>query len=108
MTLYGYLAMQHARKWETLWLQRGRLLGLYDELSAFLSQLNLYRGKGLTLSHELALFLQLYNGHSWIRATGTHKHTCTYTNMNLTDHDAFLMTIALRSTPNCNSLSTIV
>ena len=48
----------------------GRLLGLYDELSSFLSQLNLYRGKGLTLSHELALFLQLYNGHSWTRATG--------------------------------------
>ena len=48
----------------------GHLLGLYDELSTFLSQLNLYRGKGLTLSHELALFLQLYNGHSWTRATG--------------------------------------
>ena len=48
----------------------GRLLGLYDELSTFLSQLNLYRGKGLSLSHELALFLQLYNGHSWTRATG--------------------------------------
>ena len=43
----------------------GRLLGLYDELATFLTQLNLYRGKGLALSHELALFLQLYNGHSW-------------------------------------------
>ena len=42
----------------------GRLLGLYDELSSFLTQLNLSRGKGLTHSHELALFLQLYNGHS--------------------------------------------
>ena len=42
----------------------GRLLGLYDELATFLTQLNLYRGKGLALSHELALFLQLYNGHS--------------------------------------------
>ena len=41
-----------------------RLLGLYDEFSTFLSQLNLYRGKDFTLSHELALFLQLYNGHS--------------------------------------------
>lgn len=49
---------------------KGRLLGLYDELSSFLSQLNLYRGKGVTLSHELALFFQLYNGHSWTRATG--------------------------------------
>ena len=48
-----------------------RLLGLYDELSAFLTQLNLYRGKGIMLSHELALFLQLYNGHSWNRSTGT-------------------------------------
>ena len=37
----------------------GRPLGLYDELTSFLTQLNLYRGKGLTLSHELALFLQL-------------------------------------------------
>ena len=50
----------------------GRLLGLYDEMSTFLSQLNLYRGKGLNMSHELALFLQLYNGHSWTRTTGTH------------------------------------
>ncbi len=50
----------------------GRLLGLYDELSTFLTQLNLYRGKGLSLSHELAIFLQLYNGHSWTRATGMH------------------------------------
>ena len=47
-----------------------RLLGLYDELTSFLTQLNLYRGKGLTMSHELALFLQLYNGHAWTRATG--------------------------------------
>ena len=48
----------------------GRLLGLYDELSTFLTQLNLYRGKGLNLSHEMALFLQLYNGHSWTHSTG--------------------------------------
>ena len=45
-------------------------IGLYDELSTFLSQLNLYRGKGLNLSHELALFLQLYNGSAWTRNTG--------------------------------------
>ena len=49
---------------------RGRLLGLYDELSTFLTQLNRYRGKGRTLLHELALFLQLFNGHSWTRSTG--------------------------------------
>lgn len=48
----------------------GRLLGLYDELSTFLTQLNLYRGKGLNLSHEMALFLQLYNGHLWTHSTG--------------------------------------
>ncbi len=47
-----------------------RLLGFYDELSAFLSQINLYRGRGLSDSHELALFLQLYNGHPWRRDTG--------------------------------------
>ena len=51
----------------------GRLLGLYDELSSFLTQLNLSRGKGLTPSHELALFLQLYNGHAWTRSTGKQK-----------------------------------
>ena len=58
----------------------GRLLGLYDELSTFLTQLNLYCGKGLNLSHEMALFLQLYNGHSWTRSTGTllHIHTLLY------------------------------
>ena len=55
----------------------GCLLGLYDELSTFLTQLNLYKGKGLTFSHELALFLQLYNGHSWNRSTGIIS-ACTF------------------------------
>jgi hypothetical protein len=49
-----------------------RLLGLYDELAAFLSQIKLYRGGGLSESHELALFLQLFNGHHWRRDTGEH------------------------------------
>ena len=49
---------------------RGCLFGLFDELSTFLTQLNLYHGKGLAVSHELALFLQLYNGSSWNRQTG--------------------------------------
>ena len=40
----------------------GCFFGLYDELSTFLAQINLYRGKGLAVSHELALFLQPYNG----------------------------------------------
>ena len=47
-----------------------QLQGFYDELSAFLTQINLYRGHGLSDSHELALFLQLYNGHSWRHDTG--------------------------------------
>ena len=47
-----------------------RLLGFYDELSSFLTQINLYRGRGLSDSHELSLFLQLYNGHPWRRDTG--------------------------------------
>ena len=48
------------------------LLGMYDELSTFLAQINVYRGKGLTDSHEheLSTFLSLYNGKSWTRATG--------------------------------------
>jgi len=56
----------------------GRILGIYDELTTFLTQLNVYQGKGLSNSHELALFLQLYNGHAWNRNTGivcAHIHT---------------------------------
>lgn len=55
-----------------------RILGMYDELITFLTQLlitfltqlNVYQGKGLSNSHELALFLQLYNGHAWTMNTG--------------------------------------
>ena len=47
-----------------------RLLGLYDDFSAFLSQTNLYRGRTISESHELSLFLQLFNGHPWRRDTG--------------------------------------
>ena len=47
-----------------------RLLGFYDELSAFLTQINLYKGRNLSDSHELALFLQLFSGHPWRRETG--------------------------------------
>ena len=47
-----------------------KLLGLYDELSTFLSQINVYRGKGLSESHDFATFLSLYNAKSWMRATG--------------------------------------
>ena len=43
--------------------------GLYDELSMFLTQLNVFRARGLTESHELAVFLKLYGGDSWTRRT---------------------------------------
>lgn len=49
-----------------------RLLGFYDELLAFLTQINLCRGHQLSDSHEIALFLQLYNGHPWRRDTGSY------------------------------------
>ena len=39
----------------------GRLLGMYNELSAFLSKIKLYRNRGLTDSRELAVFLELFN-----------------------------------------------
>ena len=48
----------------------GRLLGIYDELTSFLTQINLFRSRGLCDTHESALFLQLYNGN---RTTGTYK-----------------------------------
>lgn len=49
---------------------QGRLLGLYDELSSFLAQINVYRGKGLCESQDLSTFLSLYTGKYWNRATG--------------------------------------
>ena len=48
----------------------GCLLGLYDELMTFMSQVNIYRQKGLVNSHELATILSLYNGGRWSRRTG--------------------------------------
>lgn len=47
-----------------------KLIGLYDELSSFLTQINLYKSRGLSDSHDLAVFLQLYNGLPWSRKTG--------------------------------------
>lgn len=47
-----------------------KLIGLYDELAMFLSQINVFRGRGLSDSHELALFLQLYSANAWTRRTG--------------------------------------
>lgn len=50
--------------------KHSKLLGMYDELTTFLAQINVYRGKGLSDSHDLSTFLSLYNGKSWTRATG--------------------------------------
>ena len=47
-----------------------KLLGLYDELAMFLSLVNIFKGRGLSDSHELAIFLQLYGGDPWVRRTG--------------------------------------
>ncbi len=47
-----------------------KLLGMYDELSTFLAQMNVYRGKGLCESHDLSTFLSLYTGKSWTHVTG--------------------------------------
>ena len=59
----------------------GRLLGMFDELSAFLTKIKLYSSCGLTDLHEILLFLELYNGNSWNRTTG--KCTCS-TTLNIT------------------------
>lgn len=50
----------------------GRLLGMFDELSSFLTKIKLYSSRGLTDSHELAMFLELYNSIPWTRTTGLH------------------------------------
>ena len=50
----------------------GKLLGLYDELAMFLSQINVFRSKELSDSHEMAVFLQLHGASSWVRRTGMH------------------------------------
>ena len=51
-----------------------KLFGLYDELTMFLSQINVFRGRGVTDSHELSVFLQLYGAEQWVRRTG--KEIC--------------------------------
>lgn len=52
-----------------------KLLGLYDELSTFLTQINIYRGKGIADSHDLSTFLSLYNAKSWNRDTGNTEYS---------------------------------
>ena len=57
----------------------GRLLGLFDELSAFLTKIRLYSTHGITDSHELAIFLELYNANPWTRITGIEYYECSMT-----------------------------
>jgi len=47
-----------------------KILGLYDELPMFFSQINVCRGRSLTDSSQVSTFLQLYGGSQWIRKTG--------------------------------------
>ena len=69
-----YLDDQSFEKMDAIMSENhSKLLALYDELSMFLSQINVFRGRGVTDSHELALFLQLYGGNSWVRRTGMHS-----------------------------------
>lgn len=58
------------KMWAMMAENYSKLLGLYDELSSFLTQVNLYKSRGLSDSHDLDLFLQLYNGDPWSRKTG--------------------------------------
>ena len=38
-------------------------------------QINVFRRKGLSDSHELAVFLQLYGANPWVRKTGKQSYT---------------------------------
>ena len=42
----------------------GRQLALFDELSAFLIKIKPYSSRGLTDSHELTMFLELFNANT--------------------------------------------
>ena len=55
---------------DSMYRNHSKLLGLYDELSTFLTQINVCRGRGVAESHEVSLFLQLYGADPWIRRTG--------------------------------------
>ena len=48
----------------------GKSLGLYDELSMFLAQVNVCRGRSVTDSQQVSTFLQLYGSDQWVRRTG--------------------------------------
>ena len=48
-----------------------KMLGLYDELTNWLSQVNLYSGnKGLLDTHEFTKVLEFFSATGWSRQTG--------------------------------------
>ena len=56
-----------------------KMLGLYDELTSWLSQVNLYSGsKGLLDKHEFTKLLELFSATSWSRQTGKYPHRLKY------------------------------
>ena len=84
-----------------------KLLGLYDKLAMFLSQINVFRGRGLSDTHELALFLQLYSANAWTRRTGRYVHfvqydLCSYTHIYLHTHTHQSMYLYSCETPKIN------
>ena len=78
-----------------------KLVGLYDELSSFLTQINLYKGRGLSDSHDLSLFLQLYNGHPWARKTGMHTLRVVTTVLDLKCKDSISLHFKTIAFPIC-------
>ena len=57
---------------------------MYDKLPMFLSQVNIFRGRGLSDSHQLAVFLQLYGSEQWVRRTGKAKCNLQATDVEIT------------------------
>ena len=55
---------------EIMALNYSKIIGCYDELSTFLAQMNVYRGKGLNENQDLSTFLSLYSCKPWSRCTG--------------------------------------
>lgn len=52
-----------------------KALGLYDELTNFLSQVNLYSGnKGLLDTHEFTKVLEMFIAAEWTRQTGNEHY----------------------------------
>lgn len=56
---------------ELMYQNDSKALGLYDELTNFLSQVNLYSGnKGLLDTHEFTKVLEMFIAVEWSRQTG--------------------------------------